>query len=81
MIILFFGDVYGKPGRLILQQHLPALREEFNVDFCVINGENLADGKGLTEKVTRPLWDSGVDVITGGNHLWDRVEAIGYIQS
>jgi calcineurin-like phosphoesterase len=41
---------------------------------------DLADGKGLTEKVVKPLWDCGVDVITGGNHLWDRVEAIEFIQ-
>ncbi len=80
MIILFFGDVYGKPGRLILQQHLPDLKLEHNADICIINGENLADGKGLTEKVVKPLWDCGVDVITGGNHLWDRVEAIEFIQ-
>ena len=79
MTILFFGDVFGKPGRIMLAEALAGLRQEFNADFTIINAENLADGRGITEKVARPLWKAGVDAMTGGNHLWDREEALDYI--
>lgn len=79
MKVLFLGDVFGKPGRELVLNHLAQLRSEHNYDFCVINGENLADGRGLTEKTTKALFEAGVDAITGGNHLWDRSEALDYI--
>ncbi len=78
--LLFFGDVFGKPGRKILFQYLDALKHEFQADFVVINGENLADGRGLTEKTSKPLFNAGVDAITGGNHLWDRGMSWDYIR-
>ncbi len=78
--LLFFGDVYGKPGRQVLYDYLSALRNEFAPDFVIINGENLADGRGLTEKTVKPLFNAGVDIVTGGNHLWDRNESWDYIQ-
>ncbi len=78
--LLFLGDVFSKAGRLVLFNSLPSLKQEFAPDFIVINGENLADGKGLTEKTTRPLFQAGVDAITGGNHLWDRAESWEYIK-
>jgi metallophosphoesterase (TIGR00282 family) len=81
MRILFFGDVFGKSGRLALLENLESLKEEFQPDFTVINGENLADGRGLTEKTAKPLLKAGVDCITGGNHLWDRAEALDFIRS
>ncbi len=81
MKVLFFGDVYGKAGRRTVQQALPQLREEFNPDFVLANAENLADGKGLTEKTLSQLFNSGVDAVTGGNHLWDRTESLEYLHS
>lgn len=79
MRILFFGDVFGKPARALLLQELQNLKSEFDIDFVIINGENLADGKGLTERVAKPLWQAGVDAMSSGNHLWDREESIEYI--
>jgi metallophosphoesterase (TIGR00282 family) len=79
MKILFFGDVFGKPARELLMQELGKLRWELDADFVIINGENLADGRGITEKVAKPLWHCGVDAMTSGNHLWDREEAQDYI--
>ena len=79
MRILFFGDVYGKAGRQALLSSLPGLKEQFRPDFIIANGENLADGKGITEKTLQPLLNYGVDAITGGNHLWDRAESLDYL--
>ncbi|MDY0152788.1 MAG: YmdB family metallophosphoesterase, partial [Candidatus Cloacimonas sp.] len=81
MKVLFFGDVYGKAGRQALLTALPGLKDEFRPDFIVANAENLADGKGLTEKTLHPLLSAGVDAVTGGNHLWDRNETLDYIRS
>lgn len=81
MKILFFGDVYGKAGRHALLTSLPGLKDQFRPDFVIANGENVADGKGLTEKTLKPLILEGVDAITGGNHLWDRAEALDYIRT
>ncbi|HEU4671983.1 MAG TPA: TIGR00282 family metallophosphoesterase [Candidatus Limnocylindrales bacterium] len=72
--ILLIGDVIGKPGRRAIEDHLPALRAERGLDFVVANGENLAGGAGLTESTARALLDGGVDVITSGNHIWDKRE-------
>jgi 2',3'-cyclic-nucleotide 2'-phosphodiesterase len=79
--LLFFGDVYGKPGRRVLFDHLQSLINEFQTDFAIINGENIADGRGLTEKTSKPLFHCGVDAITGGNHLWDRADSWEYIRN
>jgi metallophosphoesterase (TIGR00282 family) len=79
--LLFFGDVFGKAGRQVIFDTLPSLRDEFAPDFVIMNGENLADGRGLTEKTAKPLFNAGVDVITGGNHLWDRSESWDFIRS
>ncbi|MCB5258770.1 MAG: TIGR00282 family metallophosphoesterase [Candidatus Cloacimonadaceae bacterium] len=79
--ILFFGDVFGKAGRRIVCDYLPHLKEEFSPDFIILNGENLADGRGLTEKTSKILFNAGVDAITGGNHLWDRTESWNYIRN
>ncbi|MCB5264658.1 MAG: TIGR00282 family metallophosphoesterase [Candidatus Cloacimonetes bacterium] len=79
MTILFFGDVFGKPGRTALLSRLPELIAQYNSDFVIVNGENLADGKGITERTLKPLLSRSVDVITSGNHLWDRQEGLEYI--
>ncbi len=64
----------GKPGRRIVESLLPGIREEHHVDFVVANGENAAGGRGLTPGTARELLDSGVDVITSGNHIWNHRE-------
>lgn len=81
MRIFFFGDVFGKAGRQVLSQQLESIKQEYQPDFIIINAENLADGKGLTEKTLKPLFRLGVDAVTGGNHLWDRAESLQYIRS
>jgi hypothetical protein len=70
------GDVMGKPGRQAVAGVLPALKEELAVDFVIVNGENAAAGRGITEKTAQVLFDAGVDVITSGNHIWDQREII-----
>jgi hypothetical protein len=68
--ILFLGDVYGKPGRKVIQEELPKLRKEKAIDFVVANGENMAHNRGITAKTIQEIRDSGVDVVTLGNHTW-----------
>lgn len=72
MKILFIGDVFGKPGRKAVRKALPELRERHHPDFIILNGENAAHGTGITEKSARELFSFGVDVITGGNHSFDK---------
>ncbi len=72
--ILFIGDIVGKPGRRALKMWLPRLMEEHQVDLVVANGENGAGGFGLTREVALEILNMGVDVITSGNHIWDKKE-------
>ena len=81
MRILFIGDVVGKPGRLALRELLPRLREEHRPDLVVCNVENAAAGFGLTESVGREILRTGVDVMTGGNHIWDKKGSEDYLAS
>ena len=74
--VLMIGDVIGKPGRVALERHLPGLRDERGIDLVTANGENLAGGMGLTISTAAALFDCGVDVITSGNHIWDKREII-----
>jgi 2',3'-cyclic-nucleotide 2'-phosphodiesterase len=71
--------VVGTPGRKIVEERLPGLREELDVDFCVLNGENVADGVGITPKLAERLLAAGADVITLGNHTWRRREINPYL--
>jgi len=71
---LFIGDVFGAPGREFLRAHLPGLISEYEADLVVANGENAAGGNGLTPEVAQELFASGVDVLTSGNHIWDKKE-------
>ena len=66
--------MFGAPGRRAVEEHLPALRERLRADFCVVNGENAADGRGLTPKLAEKLLAAGADVVTLGNHAWARKE-------
>jgi hypothetical protein len=72
--LLLIGDVIGKPGRICVESLLPALREERHIDLVVANGENLAGGMGLTVSTAGAMFAAGVDVITSGNHIWDKKE-------
>jgi metallophosphoesterase (TIGR00282 family) len=72
--VLLIGDVIGKPGRQALEAILPDLRDERGIDFVTANGENLAGGMGLTASTADALFAHGVDVITSGNHIWDKRE-------
>jgi hypothetical protein len=72
--VLMIGDVIGKPGRVALEQLLPGLRDERGVHLVTANGENMAGGMGLTPPTAQALFDAGVDVITSGNHIWDKKE-------
>src|SRR2546421_6384880 len=80
MRILFVADVFGAPGRRALEERLAGLREELSVGFCVVNGENAADGAGLTPKLADRLLAAGADVITLGNHTWRRGEIAPYLE-
>lgn len=79
MKILFIGDVVGRAGRLALADRLGRLIDIHQVDLVVANGENAAAGFGLTLDVARDLFDAGVDVLTSGNHIWDKKEILGYL--
>jgi len=79
MNILFIGDVFGKAGRKVIKERLPELKRELKIDVCIMNCENVADGRGITEKTGRELFHIGVDVMTSGNHLWDRSDSFDYI--
>jgi metallophosphoesterase (TIGR00282 family) len=79
MNVLFIGDVVGKPGRRAVRSLLPGILRKHEADFIIANGENLAAGFGLTGKVASEMFEAGVDVITTGNHVWDRKEAVPYL--
>ena len=70
MRILFVADVFGAPGRRAVETRLPGLRSELGADFCIVNGENAAAGRGITAKIAERLLESGADVITLGNWTW-----------
>src|SRR5439155_150433 len=79
MKILFVADVFGVPGRRAVEGRLPGLREEVAADFCVVNGENAADGAGITPRIADRILAAGADVITLGNHVWRRPELAPYL--
>ncbi len=69
--ILFIGDIVGQPGLDLTATLIKSYFQKYNVDFCIANGENLSDGKGINEELAKRVFDLGVHVITGGNHTWD----------
>ncbi len=73
--ILFFGDVMGKLGRQALKKALPKIKEEYQPDLTIANAENLAHGKGVTEKTIKEMIEAGIDFFTSGNHIWGNPEA------
>ena len=81
MRVLFIGDVVGSPGRRALSALLPSLRRELTLDVIIANGENAANGRGLTLKTAREMFDAGVDIISSGNHIWDQREIVEELDS
>jgi metallophosphoesterase (TIGR00282 family) len=77
---LFIADVVGVPGRRAVEERLPGLKEELRADVCILNGENLADGIGITPKLADKMLASGADAITLGNHVWRRGEIVPYLK-
>ncbi|WP_297210455.1 MULTISPECIES: TIGR00282 family metallophosphoesterase [Thermodesulfovibrio] len=77
--ILFIGDIVGKPGRNVVKAVLPKLRDHYNAELVIANGENAAGGFGITEKVAEELFSYGIDILTTGNHVWDKKETLPFI--
>jgi len=74
--VLVVGDIVGRPGRNAAYEFLPRIRQEYSVDFCVVNGENAAGGKGINREIAERLLDAGADVLTLGNHIWDNKDIL-----
>ena len=81
MNILFVGDIFGSAGRKIVREHIGHVREAHTVDLTIINAENAAGGFGVTPQIAEELFDLGADVLTTGNHVWDKRELIDYLNS
>ena len=79
MRILFIGDIVGRPGRELVRQGLQAIVDHHRIDLVIANAENSAAGFGITRDIGEQLLDYGVDVMTSGNHIWDKKEALDYI--
>src|SRR5262250_2296653 len=79
MRILFIGDIVGSPGREIVRERLADLVEHRQIDLVIANGENSASGFGITPKIAEELLNLDIEVITGGNHSWDRKEILEYM--
>ncbi len=79
MKVLLIGDIVGKTGRQAVKNLLPNLTDRYKIDFVIANGENAAGGFGITEKTASEIFDSGVHIITTGNHVWDKKETVPYI--
>jgi metallophosphoesterase (TIGR00282 family) len=80
MRILFIGDIFGRPGRTIVQERLKGLVREHSVGLVIANGENSAAGFGITPSLAEDLFELGIDVITTGNHVWDKREILDYFE-
>jgi metallophosphoesterase (TIGR00282 family) len=81
MNILFVGDIFGSAGRKIVREHLGHVCEAHHVDLLIVNAENAAGGFGVTPQIAEELFDLGADVLTTGNHVWDKRELTEYLNS
>ncbi len=81
MTIFFAGDIVGSPGRKALREYLPGIVSKYNVDFVIANGENAAGGFGITRSIADQIFAAGVHLITSGNHIWDKKDVLGFIDS
>ncbi len=79
MRVLFIGDIVGSPGRQIVQDRLADLVEQRSIDLVIANGENSASGFGITPRIAQELLQTGIEVLTGGNHSWDRKEVMEFM--
>jgi metallophosphoesterase (TIGR00282 family) len=79
MKILFIGDIVGKPGRRAVRELLPAICDENRIDFVIANCENAAAGFGVTGEIVEELFDNHIDVLTSGNHIWDKKEVMQFV--
>ena len=79
MKILFFGDIFGRSGRDALIKELPYFKKKYNPDFVLANGENASHGKGISKSICDDLFSAGIDVITGGNHIFDNNDVFKFI--
>jgi 2',3'-cyclic-nucleotide 2'-phosphodiesterase len=79
--ICIIGDIIGKPGRVAVTHALPDLRRELEIGMVIANGENVAAGAGLTPSLSEELLGAGIDVITSGNHIWDKREIYDYLDT
>jgi metallophosphoesterase (TIGR00282 family) len=79
--LLFIGDIFGRPGRTIVRENVQRLVSEHKVDLVIANAENSAGGFGLTPQIVEELFELGIDVLTTGNHVWDKREIIDYFNS
>ena len=77
--LLFIGDIIGKPGRQVISRELHRLVDRYMVDLVIANGENAAGGFGITEDTANELYKCGIDVLTSGNHIWDKKDSLSFI--
>ena len=82
MNFLILGDIVGKSGREVVKENLKKISNKFKIDFTIVNGENAADdGHGITKENTDEFLNLGIDVITSGNHIWDKIETLEFINN
>ncbi|HHY42249.1 MAG TPA: TIGR00282 family metallophosphoesterase [Thermoanaerobacterales bacterium] len=79
--ILMIGDIVGRPGRTIIREKLLNIKNKYEADFVIANGENAAGGNGITEKIAQELFISGIDFLTMGNHIWDNKDVFNFIET
>ena len=79
MKVLYFGDIYGRPGREAVQKAIQKITNQHAIDFIVVNGENAAHGNGILPEMADQMFSWGIDVITTGNHAWDQKQIIPYM--
>lgn len=79
--VLVIGDIVGKPGRIILKNKLKTYIDRENIHVCIANGENAAGGAGITEEIAKELFSYGVDVITTGDHVWDKKDILHFLET
>ncbi|EGL81911.1 Conserved hypothetical protein CHP00282 [Caldalkalibacillus thermarum TA2.A1] len=80
MKVLFIGDIVGSPGRDMVKKYLPKLKAKYQPTVTIVNGENAAGGKGITEKIAKQLFEVGAQVITLGNHTWDQKDTGDFLE-
>src|SRR5437899_7546409 len=79
--ILFIGDIFGRPGRHIVKERLPELVKKYAIALVIANGENSAAGFGITPPLAEELFELGIEVLTSGNHIWDKREILDYFRT